>query len=136
MIVFMRGSRGGDRGPDHRPLEIHKNIVFLGKLVWIPWKITKLLSQHSLFGYHRPASKTPFKWRFAGGPIIARFQCYSDPLSSPHQLKTQQQNVRVGLPLTKRFGSVHGVLLLPFLFIPRKAWYCVTIATLTFRVMI
>ena len=23
-------------------------------------------------GHYRPASKTPFKWHFAGGPIMAR----------------------------------------------------------------
>ena len=23
-------------------------------------------------GYHRPASETPFKWRFAGGPMMAQ----------------------------------------------------------------
>ena len=27
--------------------------------------------QHAISGYHRSASKTPFKWRFAGGPIVA-----------------------------------------------------------------
>ena len=27
-------------------------------------------------GHHRPASETPFKWRFAGGPIEARFNVY------------------------------------------------------------
>ena len=25
-----------------------------------------------LAGYQRPASKTPFKWRFAGGPMLAQ----------------------------------------------------------------
>ena len=23
-------------------------------------------------GHHRPASETPFKWRFAGGPMMAQ----------------------------------------------------------------
>ena len=32
-------------------------------------------NQHSMLGHHRPASKTPFQWRFAGGPIMARFSC-------------------------------------------------------------
>ena len=39
----------------------------------IPWKITKLPSQNLMLGHHRPASETPFKWRFAGVPIIAIF---------------------------------------------------------------
>ena len=35
-------------------------------------KMTKLPSQHSMSGHHRHASETPFKWRFAGGPMMAR----------------------------------------------------------------
>ena len=35
---------------------------------------------------HLPASETPFKWRFACGPIMADLLWYLDPLS-PHQLK-------------------------------------------------
>ena len=66
-------------GPDTSPLENHKNIGFLAILLRIPWKMTKLPSQLSLSGYHRPASETTLKWRFAGGPL--------DPLHSPHQLK-------------------------------------------------
>ena len=31
-----------------------------------PLKITK----HSMFGHHRHVSETPFKWRFAGGPMM------------------------------------------------------------------
>ena len=26
-----------------------------------------------LAGHYRPVSETPFQWRFAGGPIVARF---------------------------------------------------------------
>ena len=50
------------------------------------WKITKIrvsqqyrsrtpkkTSQHSMLGHHRPASETPFKWRSAGGQMMARF---------------------------------------------------------------
>ena len=70
---FMSGSRGG-RG--ELPLKNHNNIVFFILLVRISWKITKPPSQHLMFGHHRPASETPFsetpfKWRFAGGPIMA-----------------------------------------------------------------
>ena len=35
-------------------------------------KYTQLPSQHSMLGHHRPASETPFKWRFAGLPLMAR----------------------------------------------------------------
>ena len=34
-------------------------------------KITKLRSQHSMMSHHRLSSKTPYKCRFAGGPMIA-----------------------------------------------------------------
>ena len=30
-------------------------------------------SQYPISGYYRPASETPFGWRFACGPIVARF---------------------------------------------------------------
>ena len=84
----MRRSRGGTGGPD--PPENHKNIVFLSKTGPDLLKIRKLPSQHSMLGHHRPGpvSETPFKWcwRFAGGPMIARFKCYWDSLS-PHRKK-------------------------------------------------
>ena len=36
-----------------------------------------------MLGHNRPGpiSETPFKWRFAGGPMIAHFKCYWDSLS-------------------------------------------------------
>ena len=38
-----------------------------------------------MLGQQRHASKTPFKWRFPGGPIMTHLKWYMDP-SSPHQL--------------------------------------------------
>ena len=71
----MSGSRGGGggvvRGPDPL-LENYENTGFLSNTGPDPLKITKLPIQHSMLGHHRPTSKTPFKWRFAGGPLIAR----------------------------------------------------------------
>ena len=61
---------GGAGGPD--PLENYKNIGFLSNIGPDPLKITKLPIQHSMLGHHRPASETPFKWRFDGGPMKAR----------------------------------------------------------------
>ena len=55
----------------------------------IPGKITKLPSLQTKLGNHRPASLTPFKWRFAGWPMMAHLKCYLDPLSL-HQLKNCQ----------------------------------------------
>ena len=49
----------GTGGPD--PPEISQNIRFLGfleRLIRIPWKITKLLSQHSIMGHHWHVSET------------------------------------------------------------------------------
>ena len=31
------------------------------------------IKHHTLSGHYQPASETPFEWRFAGGPIVARF---------------------------------------------------------------
>ena len=38
-----------------------------------PFKITKQPIQHSMLGHNQPISKTQFKWRFAGGPLMARY---------------------------------------------------------------
>ena len=34
-------------------------------------------SQHTVLGHHRPASETPFKWRFAGRPMSVPFKWVS-----------------------------------------------------------
>ena len=75
---IQRGGGGGD--PD--PLLSNTGPDLL--------KITKLTSQHSMLGHHRPARETPFKW------------WYLNP-SSPHQTtKKKKKNViKVGPPLTK-----------------------------------
>ena len=61
--------RGGGGGAGGRHLKNHKNIGFLCNTSPDP---LKLPSQHSILGHHRHASETPFQWRFAGGPILAR----------------------------------------------------------------
>ena len=66
----MRGSRRG-HGVRRSP-ENHKNKGFLSGTGLDPIKITKLPSQHSMLGHYRHASETPFKWCFAGGPIMTR----------------------------------------------------------------
>ena len=33
-------------------------------------------SQHTALGHYLPTSETPYKWRFAGGPIVARFNMF------------------------------------------------------------
>ena len=84
----MCGSRGCRTGV-RTPLRNKRNIGFLNNTGPDPLKITKLPSQHSIFGHHRPASEMPFKWRFAGGSMVARLLWYLDPLSH-HQLKNSQ----------------------------------------------
>ena len=66
------------------PLKKSQNIGFLINTGPDPLKITKPSSQHSMLGHHRHASETPFKWRFAGGPMMARLLWYLDP-PSPHR---------------------------------------------------
>ena len=61
---------GGDRGSGP-PSKITKYRSFCNTGP-NPLKIIKLASQISIFGHNRLASKTPFKWRFAGGPKMAR----------------------------------------------------------------
>ena len=53
--------------------ENHKNIEYLSNTGPDPLKFSKLPSQHSMLGHHLHPSETPFKWRFAGGPMMARF---------------------------------------------------------------
>ena len=54
------------------PWKITKNIGFLGNSGSDSHKITKLPSQHLMLGHHRYTSETPFKWRFAGEPLMTR----------------------------------------------------------------
>ena len=37
-----------------------------GEMIQIPLKA----------GHHQPASETPFKWRFAGGPMMVHIECW------------------------------------------------------------
>ena len=65
------GGGVGAGGPD--ALKNHKMCCcFFSNTGPDPLKITKLSSQHSMLGHHRHASETPFKWRFAGGPMMVR----------------------------------------------------------------
>ena len=63
---------GGTGGPDPHPWNNHKNIGFLSNNGPDPLKITKLPRKHSMLGHYQHARETPFKWRFAGGPMMAR----------------------------------------------------------------
>ena len=58
-----------------------------------------------MLGQHRHASEMPLKLCFAGGQMMARLWWYLDYLIS---LKKKKKHVKVGPPLTKLSGSVHG----------------------------
>ena len=53
-----------------------------------------------MLGHQRPASETPFKWRFAAGPMMARLYWYLNHLSHHQQKKYV---VKVGHPSEKNF---------------------------------
>ena len=69
----MRGSREGETGrPDPTPLKITKI-----RVPYKYWSGSKGKSQSYQAGIQcwatiGPASETPFKWRFAGGAMMAR----------------------------------------------------------------
>ena len=67
-LVHARIQRGQGSGPPPPPKN-HKNIGFLSNTGQDPLIITKPTSQHSMLGHQRHAG---FKWRFAGGPMMAR----------------------------------------------------------------
>ena len=76
VALTMRWSKAGTWVWTLTPEKSQNYSFSLAILVLIPWKITKLPSQHSMLGHHRPPNETP--WRFADGSTVVRFQCYSD----------------------------------------------------------
>ena len=65
---------GGGAGVQTFPpsLENYKNIGFLSNTSPDPLKNHKASNPAFNVGHHQPASETPFKWRFAGGPLMDR----------------------------------------------------------------
>ena len=57
-----------------------------------------------MLDHHWDDSETPFQWRFAGEPMMARFKWYFDHLSS-HQLKKQNKKKTLSklVPFYKSF---------------------------------
>ena len=90
--VHPRIKRGGGAGGPNT-LKNHKNIGFLSS----PKNDTKLPNQHSMSGHHQHASETPFKWRFAVGPMML----------FSHKNNNKQNRCKVGPPLAKLSGSTH-----------------------------
>ena len=111
VIVLMVGSTfqysacadpegGGGAGGLGPPLKNHKNIGSPSNTGPDPFKITKLPSQHSMFGHHRHAEQNAilmaFRWWADDGPILVVF-------GSTHLLKKK----KVAPPLKKLSGSAH-----------------------------
>ena len=82
---------GGDRGPPPPPprhVKYHKNIGFPSNTRPDPLKNHKVTKPAFNVGPSSD-SETPFKWRFAGGSMLARLWWYLDRLS-PHQLRKKK----------------------------------------------
>ena len=61
---------GGQGSRPTPPLRNHKGMGFLSKNGPDPLSNHKGTKTAFNVGHHRPASETPFKWRFAGGPMM------------------------------------------------------------------
>ena len=85
-----RIQRGGGTGGLVWLLKNHKNIGFISNNGSAFPENTKLSSQHSMLGHHWPVTETPFKWRFAGGPMTACLLWLLGP-PSPRQLKNNNK---------------------------------------------
>ena len=68
--IYMCGSRGGGRGS--APPEKSRNIGDLSHSGPDPLKNHEATEPAFNVGPLQHASKMPFKWRFAGGPMMAR----------------------------------------------------------------
>ena len=69
--------------------------------------------------HHRNASKTPFKWRFAGGLMMAHLYWHLDP-PSPHKLKKHtKKNCQSWTPTDKTFLDPR-MMLYPLQFVQER----------------
>ena len=105
VTTCMCGSRGGGGKRVRTPLKITKLFGFLSILVLIPCRTTSYQASIQCWATIVPPAKRHFKWRFAGGPMMAVLKWYLDPLSH-HQLK--KIVVKVGDPLNN--GSAHDMV--------------------------
>ena len=69
----MRGSREETGGPDPKPMKINKVLGFFSNTGPVPLENHKATNPGSMLDHHRLTSETPFKRRFAGGPMMACF---------------------------------------------------------------
>ena len=102
----MCGSKGGGgqevRTPPPPPENSQEyRANFLRNLLGTPSKITKLPSQNSMLGHHRPASGVSL-----AGRRWPTFSAIFDPLSPHQKFKKKGRN---GPPLAKFSGSAHAI---------------------------
>ena len=71
-------------------------------LVRVPWEVAGLPGRYSMFGHHGHAGGAPFKWRFAGGSMMARFKWYIGSSVPPSARGSKQK----GASNTKLSGSL------------------------------
>ena len=103
-------ARTNKKSPDPPPpLKNHKNIGLLSTTGPDPLKNHKASKPASMLGHHPHTSEPPFKWRFAGGPMMALQKiAFGSSTPSSRKNKTTKKNVvKVGPPMTKLSGSAH-----------------------------
>ena len=88
---------GGSGGLDPTPENL-QSYRFLSNIGPDPLKITKLPSQRSISGHHRPASEMSLQWRDDDGPSSVVFDIFG---SSP--LINQKKNCQSWTPSIKTF---------------------------------
>ena len=60
-----------------------------------------------MLGHHRPASETPFKWRFACGPMMAYFIGIWILSPSLSEKKMKIKRCQSSIPLLQNFLDPH-----------------------------
>ena len=111
---FSCADQEGGQGIRTPPLKDHKVIEFVSNTGLDPLKITKLLSQHSILGYHPPASETSFKLSLAGRPMMARsvvFRSTFPSTTKKSKKKIQKQNCQSWTP-SDQTSSLNPCMLL------------------------
>ena len=110
-LVYMHGSRDGDRGPDLALKNHKKNIKFLTN--------TSPDSLKNNASHHRHASKTPFKWRFADRPMMAHLKTYA-AISNAHLFRVCKRGKLSGscLSTLNGFGSIQLPIFLCHIGVP------------------
>ena len=76
--------------------------------------ITNKLSQHTMSDQYRSASKTPFKWYFAGGPTLARFFMFSFDVSFGFTMRRFFLAPKTYVKRDRKYNFTHHPSICPF----------------------